>query len=167
MKSHTIRVTAQCAYHGEKGQCKRMTTITHPYCAQHTREVLGLQVTKSRIPRAGLGLYAVRLFKKGQNIVEYRGEKMSTKQYDAKYEGQGLGAYGIELDARYVLDASKTSSGVARYACDYHGSGKHGPNARYESDGKRVWIVALRDIKPGEEIYTDYGHEMHQAIGLV
>jgi SET domain-containing protein len=133
----------------------------------HTRSVLGLDVAPSRIPKAGLGLFAVRAFKKGQNIVEYCGEKMSTADYDAKYASDAMGAYGIELDGDYVLDASATSSGVARYACDYHGSNKRGPNAQYESDGERVWIVALRDIKPGDEIYTDYGDDMHRAIGIV
>lgn len=167
MKRHSIRVTAQCAYVGATGRCNKQTTITHPYCGVHTRQVLGVAVAPSAIAQAGLGLFAVRGFSKGQPIVEYCGEKLTTAAYDARYDGEGMGAYGIELDSEHVLDASKTSSGVARYACDYHGSGKRGPNAQYESDGERIWIVALRDIKPGEEIYTDYGDDMHRAIGIV
>jgi uncharacterized protein len=166
MKRHSISVTAQCAYVSDKGQCKTMTTTTHPYCARHTREVLGVNVAKSHIKGAGMGLYAVRRFKKGERIVEYSGEKMTQKEYDRKYADDAMGAYGIELNNRYVLDAAKTSAGVARYACDYHGSGKRGPNAEYVSDNKRIWIVAIKDIKPGDEIYTDYGDDMHRAIGI-
>ncbi|MBU3741928.1 MAG: SET domain-containing protein [Candidatus Kapabacteria bacterium] len=167
MKRHSIRVTARCAHVGPRGRCAKNTTITHPYCGKHTAEVLGLRVAKSRVPNAGLGLYAVRTFKKGEHIVEYTGQRMSIEDYDAKYAQDGLGSYGIEVNADTVIDAAKTSSSVARYACDYHGSGKRGPNARYESDDVKVWIVALKTIRPGEEIFTDYGHDMHLAIGII
>lgn len=112
-----------------------------------------------------MGLFAERTFRKGENIVQYTGEHISVPEFDRRYGTDSLGAYGITLNDSTVIDAAKTSSGVARYACDYHGSGRK-PNAQYESDDHEVWIVALRTIRPGEEIYTDYGVEMHQALGL-
>ncbi|MBN9398871.1 MAG: SET domain-containing protein ['Candidatus Kapabacteria' thiocyanatum] len=165
MKRHSIPVTAQCAYEGPNGRCKRMTTITHPYCGKHTQDVYGLKVAKSNIPGAGLGLFALRPFALGEHIVEYYGEKMTQKEYNLKYDDDALGAYGIELNSRYVLDAAKTSCGIARYACDYHGS-RRKPNAEYVSDKGRIWVVAVRPIKAGDEILTDYGDEMHRALGL-
>lgn len=165
MSSHSISVTAQCAYVGSHGRCRRHTTVTHPYCGQHTKQVLGVSVRKSLIPGAGKGLFAERTFRKGEPIVQYTGEHISVAAFDQRYGSDSLGAYGITLNDTTVIDAAATSAGVARYACDYHGSGSKA-NAQYESDDREVWIIALRTIKPGEEIYTDYGTEMHQALGL-
>jgi SET domain-containing protein len=165
MKRHSINITAQCAFDGPKGRCQRKTTTTHPYCAQHTQTVLGVRVAPSKIKGAGLGLYAVRPFKKGEHVVEYRGEKLTQKEYDTKYADDAMGSYGISLSARYVLDAGKTSSGVARYVCDYHGSHSK-PNTEYVNIDNRIWVVAIRDIKVGEEFYSDYGEDMHKAMGL-
>jgi len=142
-----------------------MTTTTHPFCGQHTKEHLGVSVRKSNIPMAGLGLFAERTFKADDRIVEYSGERLTTDQYDRRYDRDAMGSYGIQLSEKYVIDARKTSSGVARYACDYHGSGKR-PNAEYVNFGGRIWIVATKRIRPGEEILTDYGDDMHRALGL-
>ncbi len=142
-----------------------MTSVTHPFCGQHTREILGVSVRKSAIPKAGLGLFAERVFNVDDRVVEYTGEKLTTEQYDRRYKNDALGSYGIQLSEKFVLDARKTTSGVARYACDYHGSGKK-PNAEYVNFGGRIWIVATRKIKIGDEILTDYGDDMHRALGL-
>jgi len=165
MKHHSINVTKRCAYRGKKGRCKNDTTVTHPYCSKHTKKVLGLSVHKSSIPKAGKGLFAERDFKKGEQICKYGGEILTVDQYDKRYKDDSMGAYGIQLDEKRVIDAAKTTAGVARYACDYHGSGKK-PNAEYISDDDEVWIVATKKIKAGDEIFTDYGDDMHRALGL-
>ena len=165
MQHHVVKVTKRCAHVGDQGRCKRMTTTTHPFCGQHTRLILGVSVRKSSIPKAGKGLFAERTFEVDQRIVEYTGEKLTIEQYEKRYDRDALGSYGLALSEKYVIDARRTDAGVARYACDYHGSGKK-PNAEYVNMGGRVWIVATRRIKPGEEIFTDYGEEMHRALGL-
>lgn len=165
MQHHVVKVTKRCAHTGDQGRCKRMTTSTHPFCGPHTRAVLGVSVRKSGIPKAGKGLFAERVFEVDQRIVEYTGEKLTTEQYERRYKSEQIGSYGLALSEKYVIDARRTDAGVARYACDYHGSGKK-PNAEYVNVGGRVWIVATRRIKPGEEIFTDYGEEMHRALGL-
>lgn len=122
-------------------------------------------VRKSGIEQAGMGLYAARDFAKEDRIVEYSGEKLTTAQYNKRYDKDSMGAYGIQLTDEIVLDARKTTSGVARYACDYHGSGKR-PNAEYINFGGRIWIVATKRIREGDEIFTNYGNDMHRALGL-
>lgn len=112
-----------------------------------------------------MGLYAEKAFEVDDRIVEYTGEKLTTDQYERRYKTEQLGSYGLALSEKYVIDARRTDAGVARYACDYHGSGQK-PNAEYVNFGGRVWIVATRRIKPGEEIFTDYGEDMHRALGL-
>lgn len=166
MSSHSIRITKRCAFRGSKGRCKRHTTITHPYCAQHTRQVFEVEVRKSNIPKAGLGLFALRTFRKGERVVEYKGERLTVNEYDQRYQEEAMGAYGIQLDEHHVLDARKTTSGLGRYACDFHGSRKL-PNVEYLiDDDDRIWLTAVRQINPGDEILADYGEEMHRALGL-
>ena len=167
MKQHSIKVTKRCAFSVGNQRCSNNTTITHPYCSKHTKSELGLSVRKSNIPNAGMGLFAERPFKKGQNIAQYGGEVLTTAQYDKRYERDAMGAYGVQLDEERVIDARKTTAGVARYACDYHGS-RRKPNAEYVADDEvsQVWIVATRHIKKGDEILTDYGDDMHCAMGI-
>lgn len=165
MKRHSVDVTSRCVHVGDKGRCKRMTVITHPFCGQHTREHLGVTVAKSNIAKAGLGLFAEKVFNVEDRIVEYSGEKLTTDQFDRRYDKDNMGSYGIMLSEKHVIDARKSNSGVARYACDYHGSGKR-PNAEYVNFGGRIWIVATKKIKVGSEILTDYGNDMHRALGL-
>lgn len=162
---HTIKVKAQCAFKSEKGRCKRGTVLTHPYCAQHTKEVLGVFIKKSTIPKAGKGLFAARDFKKGESIAEYAGERLTTQQYDKRYDKEGYGSYGMAVNRNLVIDARKTNSGIARFVCDYTGSGQK-PNVQYEEHKKKIEVVTLRKIKAGEELFADYGKEIREAMGL-
>jgi SET domain-containing protein len=167
MPNHTIKVKAQCKYKDKDGhRCKTMTTITHPYCAKHTRSVLGLFVAKSTIKGAGLGLFTTRPIKKGTYIVEYAGERMPTKKYDLRYEDESHGEYGMEFNKRIAIDARKTSSGLGRYVCDHYGSGKPA-NVEYLTTTKRIEITAKKNIEAGEELLVSYGREMRKAMGII
>ncbi|MBX9853599.1 MAG: SET domain-containing protein [Cytophagaceae bacterium] len=165
MDNHTIFVKARCAFKTKKGRCKRMTVITHPYCAVHTKQELGLVVATSQIKLAGLGLYTTKKIKKGTDIIEYDGERISTGKYNKRYEKEDYGAYGMTVNKRVAIDARKTSSGLGRYVCDYTGSGKK-PNTEYLEDKGIVYITAKRDIEPGEELLVDYGREIRVAMGI-
>jgi SET domain-containing protein len=163
--NHTILVKAQCKFKGKNGRCKRMTVLTHPYCARHTREVQGVYVAKSTIKMAGLGLFAAKVFKKGETVAEYAGERISTEKYNRRYAKEDYGAYGMSVNRNLVIDARKTSSGIGRYVCDYSGSGKK-PNVEYLEEKKKIHIVATRKILPGEEFLVDYGDEIRIAMGI-
>jgi len=170
MYPHTIPIAAQCAHVVDSRRCERITVTTHPYCWYHTQTEMGLRVCPSSIPGAGNGLFATRTFIAGERIAKYYGERLSNEEYQARYVNQEMGVYGIEIDEETVLDARRTDSGVARYACDYHGS-PLGQNAEFviviDADGCSVWIIALQTIRAGDEIFVDYGEEMHEAMGLV
>lgn len=164
-KNQTIRISAQCAFEKDGKKCIRSTTITHPYCARHTREVLGVEVRPSQIRAAGLGLWATRDFPKGHHLFNYEGERLRTREYNERYADDALGVYGIKLNYRTVIDARRTDAGVARYICTYQGSGKK-PNVEYLSTSKAIEMVTIRAIKAGEELLGDYGEEMLQALGI-
>src|SRR5207245_7966201 len=100
--------------------------------------------------RTGLGLFATKPIKKGTKIIRYFGPLLdSRKKKDDAIENK----YLFELNGRWTIDGSVREN-IARYinhACK--------PNA--ESDVKprkrKVFIRAIKNIEPGEEINYDYG----------
>jgi len=99
--------------------------------------------------RTGLGLFATRLIKKNSRIAEYKGPLLTTKQAN-KIEANG-NRYLYEINSRWTIDGTPRSN-IARYA-----NHSCNPNADSYNVKLRVFIRALRNIKPGEEIVYDYG----------
>ena len=99
--------------------------------------------------RTGLGLFATRLIKKNSRIAEYKGPLLTTKEAN-KIEANG-NRYLYEVNGRWTIDG-KARSNVARYA-----NHSCNPNADSYNVKLRVFIRAIRNIKPGEEIVYDYG----------
>ncbi len=106
--------------------------------------------------RTGLGLFATKPIKKGTKIIRYFGPLLdSRKKKDDAIENK----YLFELNNRWTIDGSVRKN-IARYinhACR--------PNA--ESDVKprkrKVFIRAIKNISPGEEINYDYGTDYFKA----
>jgi hypothetical protein len=106
--------------------------------------------------RTGLGLFATKPIKKGTKIIRYFGPLLdSRKKKDDEIENK----YLFELTNRWTIDGSIREN-VARYinhACR--------PNA--ESDVKprkrKVFIRAIKNIEPGDEINYDYGTDYFKA----
>jgi len=106
--------------------------------------------------RTGLGLFATRKIKKGTKIIRYFGPLLdSKKKKDDAIENK----YLFELNNRWTIDGSVRKN-IARYinhACR--------PNA--ESDVKprkrKVFIRAIKNIEPGDEINYDYGTDYFKA----
>jgi uncharacterized protein len=104
----------------------------------------------------GLGLFATRRIKKGTRIIRYFGPLLdSKKKKDDAIENK----YLFELTNRWTIDGSVREN-VARYinhACK--------PNA--ESDvrprKRKVFIRAIKNIEPGDEIAYDYGTDYFKA----
>jgi len=103
----------------------------------------------------GLGLFATKPIKKGTRIIRYFGPLLDSKKTKDDIENK----YLFELTNRWTIDGSVRKN-VARYinhACK--------PNA--ESDVKprkrKVYIVAIKNIEPGEEINYDYGTDYFKA----
>jgi uncharacterized protein len=106
--------------------------------------------------RTGLGLFATEPIKKGTRIIRYFGPLLdSRKKKDDAIENK----YLFELNDRWTIDGSVRRN-IARYinhACR--------PNA--ESDvrprKRKVFIRAIKNIEPGEEINYDYGTDYFKA----
>ena len=106
--------------------------------------------------KTGLGLFATKPIKKGSRIIRYFGPLLDSKK---KKDDDIENKYLFELNDRWTIDGS-TRKNVARYinhACK--------PNA--ESDvrprKRRVYIRAIKNIEPGDEINYDYGTDYFKA----
>jgi uncharacterized protein len=97
----------------------------------------------------GLGLFATRPIKKRTRIAEYKGPLLTAKEA-LQAENRG-NRYLYEISSRWTIDG-KSRSNIARYA-----NHSCNPNAESVIWRGRVFIKALRAIKPGEEITYDYG----------
>ncbi len=104
----------------------------------------------------GLGLFAIRPIKKREKIAEYKGPRVSAEEA-GRLERRG-NRYLYEINARTTVDG-KSRSNIARYA-----NHSCNPNAETYTYGGRVFVRALRKIKPNEEITYDYGNDYLKYI---
>ena len=120
--------------------------------AQNARgDAVKIRVRVGKSPIEGQGLFAAQPIKKGTRIMQYSGEKIA-KDESAQRLVQGNN-YIFELNERYDIDGSPGWN-TARYinhSCD--------PNCDVEITTRTIWIVALRNIKAGEELSYNYGFE--------
>ncbi len=106
--------------------------------------------------RTGLGLFATKPIKKGTKIIRYFGPLLdSKKKKDDAIENK----YLFELNNRWTIDGSVRAN-TARYI-------NHSCRPNAESDVKprkrKVFIRAIKNIEPGEEINYDYGTDYFKA----
>lgn len=97
----------------------------------------------------GLGLFTRVPMKKGDCIIEYVGNILTTEE---EVNARG-GQYLFEVSKKKTIDGSARSN-TARYinhSCR--------PNAEVDIIKGRVFIYAKRAIKEGEELCYDYGKE--------
>jgi uncharacterized protein len=101
--------------------------------------------------RTGLGLFATTPIKKRAFIVEYKGRKLTTEQAEV-LEARG-NRYLYEINSRWTIDGT-TRRNLGRYA-------NHScrPNARSYRVGHKVFLRAIKNIKPGDEITYSYGRD--------
>ncbi len=127
-----------------------------------------LYVKKSKIPKAGKGLWTDTEIKRGEIVCEYEGEKLTWKDCLKRNEEQvGYGAYYFFINSKNCIDAQHTPWELGRYANDAAGMGRvegMKNNSKYEIRKNRAYIIASRTIKAGDEILVGYGKEYWDAI---
>lgn len=109
-----------------------------------------LEVRQSAIH--GTGGYARRDISAGTRVVEYVGERITKAESDRRCEANN--EYIFIIDDEWDLDG-RQSWNPARFI-----NHSCAPNCEAEWDGDRLFIVALRDIKQGEELSFNYGYDL-------
>ena len=100
----------------------------------------------------GTGVYAIAPIKKGTRVIEYLGDRISHAEADRRYEDKGDDGHTFLFIAsnRTVIDAG-TDGNDARFI-----NHSCAPNCETVIEGSRVFIDAIRAIKPGEELGYEY-----------
>jgi SET domain-containing protein len=106
--------------------------------------------------RTGLGLFAVAPIEKRELIAEYRGRRLRNAEAE-KLEARG-NRYLYEINSRWTIDGTSRAN-LARYA-------NHScrPNAESHRIGRKVFIRAIKRIRPGDEITYDYGRDYFRNV---
>jgi hypothetical protein len=117
-------------------------------------------IKKSKIQ--GKGGFATRLIRKGARVAEYLGDRISPEEGDARYDDDKMSRHHTFLfvvDKRIVIDAGKFGNDARfiNHSCD--------PNCEAVIEARRVFIEALRTIRPGEELSYDYSYDRDDATG--
>ncbi len=107
----------------------------------------------------GRGVWATESIAPGAWIIQYAGELIDNAEADARYDDAAMERHHtflFVLDDDTCIDAfvGGNESRFINHSCE--------PNceAVRDVDKREIWIVALRDIKPGEELTYDYGYEL-------
>ncbi len=104
-------------------------------------------------PIQGLGAFAVRPIPKGTRIIEYTGERITPEQADERYDDDAVEnprTYLFTVDKKTLVDATHEGNEARfiNHSCE--------PNCEAVIEDKRIYIEAVRDIAPGEELTYDY-----------
>ncbi len=111
-----------------------------------------IQVRRSGVH--GKGVFALAPIAKGEVIIEYKGEVIDWPEalrrhpHDPKDPNH---TFYFHINDTHVIDA-KHGGNAARWinhACE--------PNCEADETDGRVFIKSLRALKPGEELFYDYG----------
>ena len=111
-----------------------------------------IQVRRSGVH--GKGVFCVAPIAKGATVIEYKGETVSWKEALRRHPHDPANpdhTFYFHLDDVHVIDG-KVNGNSARWinhSCR--------PNCEAEEDDGRIFIVALRRLQPGEELFFDYG----------
>ena len=111
-----------------------------------------IQVRRSGVH--GKGVFALQPLKKGEVVIEYKGEVIDWPEALRRHPHDPSDpnhTFYFHIDEQHVIDA-KVGGNAARWinhACD--------PNCEADEVDGRIFIKARRAIKPGEELFYDYG----------
>jgi len=117
-------------------------------------ETSGRRIQVRRSGVHGKVVFALREIARGETIIEYTGERITWKEALRRHPHDPDNpdhTFYFHIDDRHVIDA-KVGGNAARWinhACR--------PNCESDIVDGRVYIKALRRVRPGEELFYDYG----------
>jgi hypothetical protein len=100
----------------------------------------------------GCGGFATRRIEPGTAIIEYVGERISKEESLRRCEQENHFIFAINEHEDLDGNVAGNPARFLNHSCS--------PNAEAQLCEGRVWIVAIREILPGEEIVFNYGYDM-------
>ena len=109
----------------------------------------------------GSGLFALSNIEKGEQVIEYVGDKVTKKEGDKRADKQIKKAqknkskgmvYVFELNKKYDIDGgiARNYARFINHSCD--------PNCEVEITSNQIWISSIKRIKKGTELLYNYGY---------
>jgi SET domain-containing protein len=112
----------------------------------------GPRFVRRRSPIHGYGIFARRPIAKGERIIEYKGLLINADQADGRYPEIDTPPHTFLFDADddLYIDAGVNGNSARwiNHSCN--------PNCETVQEGRRIYIEAIRAIRPGEELFYDY-----------
>jgi SET domain-containing protein len=100
----------------------------------------------------GMGLFATDLISSGGRVIEYVGAKIGTDEMLRRCAAGNFFIFALQ-NGKYI-DGS-VDYNLARFinhSCE--------PNCHMQREEDSLWIIALRNIAPGEEITFNYSYDL-------
>ncbi|MBM3906774.1 MAG: SET domain-containing protein-lysine N-methyltransferase [Gemmatimonadetes bacterium] len=116
--------------------------------------VAPLRIRRSAI--AGRGAFATRDIRRGERLIEYLGQRISHAIADARYDDATMTnhhTFLFSVSRQTVIDASVNGNDARfiNHSCD--------PNCEAVITRSRVFIIAIKPIAQGDELFYDYAYE--------
>jgi hypothetical protein len=152
--------------------------MTLPYCWVHTKKIYGVEPKQSTIKGAGTGLFARRAFKKGDTICPLGGFRLTRKEFNKRYPPEDppyTAPYTVELNGylsedgacmRIIGHYSNTAVNPSTGRIHKKYNNATIEIAKNKENKLQSFLVALRNISAGEEIFTYYGTEYRFDKGI-
>lgn len=114
--------------------------------SRHSMPAHSLSLVSIRKARNGKGIFATKDFKKGEVVYEVKGKLITCNEDDELSEKTRDNAFRYDED-RY-LDPTGETGVYQNHSCE--------PNAAVVKKGRKLFVIAIREIPTGEEVTVDY-----------
>ena len=151
MKKKSTRTRSRPSLEGSATQSHHAHMRRAKRGAAAVKPDLPYVVRRSKIH--GRGVYATRHIAKGARVVEYLGDRITHEEADERYEEKPQDdghTFLFVVDEKLCIDAG-VGGNAARFI-----NHSCAPNCETLIEDRRVFIEAIRDIVPGEELGYDY-----------
>ncbi len=122
--------------------------------ADHPRSAGGRRIQVRRSGVHGKGMFALQPLAKGELLIEYTGEVIAWPEALRRHPHDPSDphhTFYFSIDEDHVIDAKYggNASRWINHSC--------APNLEADEEDGRVFIKTLRAVKPGQELFYDYG----------
>lgn len=100
----------------------------------------------------GMGGFARCKIKKGAPLIEYVGEKITKAEAGERIAADNPFIFCLDDEFDVDGDVKWNPARFLNHSCE--------PNAEAEIFDDQIWILALREIRPGEEITFNYSYDL-------
>jgi SET domain-containing protein len=104
----------------------------------------------------GRGVYAAQFIPRGTRVIEYTGERVSWEAAPDNDDDPHTFNFGLESGDVINPEVGGNDARWINHSCD--------PNCEAVEEDDRIFIYALRNIRPGEELLYDYHMELDEPV---